>query len=98
MKRIHPLEILTEWGKGRGSIDKEFFVGPLEGALKSPFLPLNSSRKNGQERKWRIDEEDAIRVAQSHHQKLLPLDYTIPSVHCKIDEFNWNFIHWIFAE
>jgi hypothetical protein len=89
---------LTKWRKGRRSKDKESLVDPLEGALKSPFLPLDSPRKNGQERKWRIDEEDAISFAQSHYQKLFPLDYTIPPIHCKIDEFNGNFIHWISIE
>lgn len=98
MKRIHPLEILTKWRKSRRRIDEEFLVDLLEGAFKSPSLPLDSSRDNGQKRKRRIDEEDAISFAQSHYQKLLPLDYTIPPINCKIDDLNWPFIHLYFFE
>ena len=90
------MEILAERRKGRWGIDKEFLVDLLERAFESPFLPLDFSKQNGQERKWRVDEKDTVGAAQPHHQKLLPLDHAVPSVHGKIDDLGWHFIHFMF--
>ncbi len=94
MKRIRPFEILTERGKGGRSIDEEFLIDPSDRTLKAPFLALNPSQEEGEKGEWGIDEEDMISSAQARHQKLLPLDHTIPSIDSIIDDIRWRFIHW----
>lgn len=93
MKEIDPSEILTEGRKGGRSIDKEPLIDSSERTLETPLLPSNLPQQDSGKRERRIDEEDTVSLVQSHDQKLLPLDHTIPSINSIIDDIGWNFIH-----